>query len=52
MENEALYRDRPVWTAIWSLVIPSVLTILVMVFTAKRSHSPAALGQNYEREQI
>lgn len=31
MENEALYRDRPVWTAIWSLVIPSVLTILVMV---------------------
>ena len=31
MENETLYRDKPVWTAIWSLVIPSVLTILVMV---------------------
>jgi simple sugar transport system permease protein len=32
--------------------LPYFLTILVMVFTAKRSHSPAALGQNYEREQI
>ena len=31
MGNEALYRDKPVWTAIWSLVIPSVLTILIMV---------------------
>ena len=31
MGNEALYRDKPIWTAIWSLVIPSVLTILVMV---------------------
>ncbi|MEL7609281.1 MAG: ABC transporter permease [Bacillota bacterium] len=34
------------------LMLPYVLTILVMVLTAKRSQSPAALGQNYEREAL
>ncbi|MPM85190.1 hypothetical protein SDC9_132268 [bioreactor metagenome] len=34
------------------LMLPYVLTILVMVVTAKRSQSPAALGQNYEREVL
>ncbi len=34
------------------LMLPYVLTILVMVFTARRSQSPAALGQNYEREVL
>ena len=34
------------------MMLPYVLTILVMIVTAKRSHSPAALGTNYEREQI
>lgn len=33
-------------------MLPYVLTILVMIVTAKRSHSPAALGENYEREQL
>lgn len=31
MNNEALFRDKPVWKAIFSLAIPSVLTILVMI---------------------
>lgn len=31
MENETLFRDKPVWTAIFSLAIPSVITILIMV---------------------
>ncbi|MBE6998286.1 MAG: MATE family efflux transporter [Ruminococcaceae bacterium] len=31
MGNESLLRDTPVWTAIRRLVIPSVLTILIMV---------------------
>lgn len=31
MGNEALFRDKPVWTAIFTLAIPSVLTILIMV---------------------
>ena len=34
------------------MMLPYVLTILVMIVTAKRSHSPAALGTNYERESI
>lgn len=33
-------------------MLPYVLTILVMIVTAKRSHSPAALGEDYKREQI
>lgn len=31
MNNEALFRDKPVWKAIFSLAVPSVLTILVMI---------------------
>ncbi len=31
MRNEVLFRDKPVWTAILTLVIPAVLTILIMV---------------------
>lgn len=31
MGNEALFRDKPVWCAIFSLAIPAVLTILIMV---------------------
>lgn len=31
MGNEALFRDKPVWKAIFALAIPSVLTILIMV---------------------
>lgn len=31
MGNEALFRDKPIWKAIFSLAIPSVLTILIMV---------------------
>ena len=31
MGNETLFRDKPVWKAIFSLAIPSVLTILIMV---------------------
>ena len=34
------------------MMLPYALTILVMIVTAKRSHSPAALGTNYEREEI
>lgn len=30
MKNEALFRDKPVWTAIFSLAIPSCITILIM----------------------
>ena len=33
-------------------MLPYLLTIFVMVATAKRSHSPAALGENYEREKL
>ncbi len=32
MRNEALFRDRPVWNAILTMAIPSVFTILIMVF--------------------
>ncbi len=31
MGNESLFRDKPVWKAIFSLAVPSVLTILIMV---------------------
>ncbi len=31
MGNEALFRDKPIWKAIFSLAIPAVLTILIMV---------------------
>lgn len=31
MGNESLFRDKPVWTAIFSLAVPSVLTILIMI---------------------
>ena len=31
MGNEALFRDEPIWKAIFYLAIPSVLTILIMV---------------------
>lgn len=31
MGNEALFRDKPIWKAIMTLVVPSVLTILIMV---------------------
>ncbi len=31
MGNEMLFRDKPVWKAIFSLTIPSVITILIMV---------------------
>ncbi len=34
------------------LMLPYLLTILVMVATSKRSHAPAALGQDYEREKL
>ena len=34
------------------LMLPYVLTIVVMVLTSKHSHSPAALGQDYEREKL
>lgn len=30
MKNEALFRDKPVWTAIFSLAIPSCITIIIM----------------------
>ena len=30
MKNEALFRDKPVWTVIFSLAIPSCITILIM----------------------
>lgn len=31
MGNETLFRDKPIWNAIFSLVVPSVITILIMV---------------------
>ena len=31
MGNEALFREKGVWRAIIALVVPSVLTILIMV---------------------
>lgn len=31
MQSEALFRDKPVWAAIFSLVGPSILSVLVMV---------------------
>ena len=31
-KNEQLFRDQPVWKAIASLAIPSLLSILVMIF--------------------
>lgn len=31
MQNEALFRDKPVWSAILTMAIPSVFTILIMV---------------------
>lgn len=31
MGNEALFRDKPVWTAVFTLAVPSVLAILMMV---------------------
>ncbi len=31
MGNETLFRDKPVWKAIFSLAVPAVLTILIMV---------------------
>lgn len=31
MPNEALFKEKPVWTAILTLSVPSVLTILVML---------------------
>lgn len=30
MKNEALFKDKPVWSAIFSLAIPSCVTILIM----------------------
>ena len=30
MKNEALFRDKPIWTAIFSLAVPSCITILIM----------------------
>ena len=32
MHNEALFRDKPVWSAILTMAIPSVFTILIMIF--------------------
>lgn len=31
MKNETLFRDRPIWRAVLTLAVPSVLTILIMV---------------------
>lgn len=31
MRNEALFRDKPVWSAILTLAVPAVLSILVML---------------------
>lgn len=30
MKNEALFKDKPVWSAIFSLAVPSCITILIM----------------------
>lgn len=32
MQNEALFRDKPVWSAILTMAIPSVFSILIMIF--------------------
>ena len=32
MKNEQLFREAPVWKAIASLAVPSLLSILVMIF--------------------
>ena len=32
MHNEALFRDKPVWSAILTMAVPSVFTILIMIF--------------------
>lgn len=32
LKSQKLFRDKPVWTAIFSMAIPSCITILVMVF--------------------
>ncbi len=34
------------------LMLPYLLTIIVMIVTSKRSHSPAALGLDYQREKL
>lgn len=31
MKNEAIFKDKPVWSAIFSLAVPSCITILIMV---------------------
>lgn len=31
MQNEALFRDKPVWSAVFSMAVPSVFTVLVMI---------------------
>ena len=31
MGNETLFRDKPVWKAIFTMAVPAVLTILIMV---------------------
>lgn len=31
MQNESLFRDKPVWNAILTMAVPSVFTILIMV---------------------
>lgn len=31
MQNEALFRDKPVWSAIMTMTLPSVFSILVMI---------------------
>lgn len=36
MQNsEVLFRDKPIWQAIFSLVGPSILSVLVMVSTLR-----------------
>ncbi len=32
MKSEEIFRDKPVWAAIFSMAVPAVITILVMVF--------------------
>ena len=31
-QYEALFRDQPVWKSIFALAVPSLLTILIMIF--------------------
>jgi len=31
MQNESLFRDKPVWSAILTMAVPSVFSILVMI---------------------